>query len=280
MTKEQERSELHRTIWKIANDLRDSVDGWDFKQYVLGLLFYRFISENLTAWLNKDERRNGNVDFDYTKSLDNFVEWGSKDTVAEKGFYIPPSELFENVRRNALNDSNLNETLARVFSNIENAAKGSGSENSLKGLFGDIDVNSEKLGTSVQKRNTQLVKLLDAIGDLRLGIFADNTIDAFGDVYEYLRAMYASKAGKSGGEFYTPQEVTELLARITIVGKTSVNKVYDPAGGSGGLLLKFAKILGKENVRQGFSGRKRISPYTTCAVSTCSCMISTMKSSI
>ncbi|OGH85616.1 MAG: type I restriction-modification system subunit M [Candidatus Magasanikbacteria bacterium RIFOXYC12_FULL_33_11] len=266
-TKEQERSELHRAIWQIANDLRGSVDGWDFKQYVLGILFYRFISENLTSYINADERRTGNKDFDYAILSDKEAEFGRADTIKEKGFYILPSELFINIRKNARNDANLNETLSKVFDNIENSAKGFDSEDDLKGLFDDLDVNSNKLGGTVEKRNQKLVKLLEAIGDLRLGDYGDNTIDAFGDAYEFLMTMYASNAGKSGGEFFTPQEVSELLAEITTVGKKEVNKVYDPCCGSGSLLLKFAKVLGKENVRQGFFGQEiNLTTYNLCRI--------------
>jgi len=267
MTKEQERDELHRTIWQIANDLRGSVDGWDFKSYVLGMLFYRFISENLTSYINKGERQAGNPNFDYASISDEKAEFGRSETVKEKGFYILPSELFENVRRNAKNDPNLNETLSRVFKNIEDSAKGMPSEKNFKGLFDDIDVNSNKLGPTVVKRNEKLVKILDAVGDLKLGDYQDNTIDTFGDAYEYLMTMYASNAGKSGGEFFTPQEVSELLARIALVGKTEVNKVYDPACGSGSLLLKFAKVLGKENVRLGFFGQEiNLTTYNLCRI--------------
>ncbi|MEP9385194.1 type I restriction-modification system subunit M [Nocardioides sp. KR10-350] len=256
VTKEGQRAELHKTIWRIANDLRGSVDGWDFKSYVLGTLFYRFISENLTAYLNKMEREAGDTDFDYAKLSDRDAEFGRKDTVEEKGFYILPSELFVNVRKRSASDENLNETLESVFKNIEGSAVGTDSEDDLKGLFDDLDVNSAKLGNTVARRNEKLVKLLSAIGDLNLGDFNDHAIDSFGDAYEYLMTMYASNAGKSGGEFFTPQEVSELLARITVVGKNSVNKVYDPAVGSGSLLLKFAKVLGKDNVRQGFFGQE------------------------
>lgn len=267
MVKEQERAELHRAIWQIANDLRGSVDGWDFKQYVLGMLFYRYISENLTSYINKDERRSGNKDFDYAKLADKKAEFGRADTVKEKGFYILPSRLFVNVRAKARQDANLNETLAAVFRSIESSAKGSDSEEDFKGLFDDLDVNSNKLGGTVEKRNQKLVKLLDAIGDLRLGEFHDNTIDAFGDAYEFLMTMYASNAGKSGGEFFTPQEVSELLACLATVGKKGINKVYDPACGSGSLLLKFAKILGKENVRIGFFGQEsNITTYNLCRI--------------
>lgn len=255
-TREAQRVELHKTIWKIANDLRGSVDGWDFKSYVLGMLFYRFISENLTTYLNKMEREAGDADFDYAELGDIEAEFGRKDTVEEKGFYILPSELFANVRKRAAQDENLNETLETVFKNIESSAVGADSEDDLKGLFDDLDVNSGKLGNTVAKRNEKLAKLLHAIGDLNLGTFDNHAIDSFGDAYEYLMTMYASNAGKSGGEFFTPQEVSELLARISVVGKESVNKVYDPAVGSGSLLLKFAKVLGKDNVRQGFFGQE------------------------
>lgn len=254
-TKEAQRAELHKTIWRIANDLRGSVDGWDFKSYVLGMLFYRFISENITTYLNIAERAAGEVDFDYAEIRDEDAEFGRADTVAERGLYILPSELFQNVRRRAPRDVNLNETLGRVFANIEGSAVGTGSEDDVKGLFDDLDVNSAKLGNTVAKRNEKLVKLLDAIGDLPLGDFDDNAIDLFGDAYEYLMQMYASSAGKSGGEYYTPQEVSELLTRITVAGKTSVNKVYDPAVGSGSLLLNFAKVLGRGNVG-GFYGQE------------------------
>lgn len=265
--KELERAELHRAIWQMANDLRGSIDGWDFKQYVLGLLFYRFISENLAAYVNDEERRGGNHNFDYSKLSDEEAEFGRVDTIKEKGFYILPSELFVNVRARAADDKNLNETLSKVFQNIEHSAKGAESEGDLKGLFADIDVNSQKLGNTVEKRNQKLVKLLDAIGELRLGNYSDNTIDAFGDAYEYLMMMYASNAGKSGGEFFTPQEVSELLAEITTVGKKEVNKVYDPCCGSGSLLLKFAKVLGKENVRLGFYGQEiNLTTYNLCRI--------------
>ncbi|MCW1713323.1 MULTISPECIES: type I restriction-modification system subunit M [Synergistaceae] len=265
--KEQERAELHRTIWNIANDLRGSVDGWDFKQYVLGMLFYRYISENMTVYINRGEWETGNKDFDYAKISDIEAEQAREDLVKTKGFFILPSELFENVRTKAKDDENLNETLERIFSNIEASAQGTDSEDDFKGLFDDIDVNSNKLGSSVSKRNEKMVKLLNSIAEMKLGDYKDNTIDAFGDAYEYLMGMYASNAGKSGGEYYTPQEVSELLTRIALVGKTEVNKVYDPACGSGSLLLKFAKILGKDKVRLGFYGQEiNITTYNLCRI--------------
>ena len=266
-TKESERGELHKTIWRIANDLRGSVDGWDFKTYVLGMLFYRFISENLTAYLNDQERKAGHKEFDYAALSDKEAKRGRDETVKEKGFYVLPSHLFANVRKKARQDANLNETLSKVFKAIEASSIGADSEDDFKGLFDDLDVNSNKLGPTVPKRNEKLVKLLDAIGDLNLGTFSNNTIDAFGDAYEFLLTMYASTAGKSGGEFFTPQEVSELLARITVVGRKAVNKVYDPACGSGSLLLKFAKVLGQENVRQGFFGQEiNLTTYNLCRI--------------
>lgn len=291
--REQERNKLYRTIWTLANELRGSVDGWDFKQYVLGMLFYRYISENLTSYINKGEWDSGNNDFDYAEIDDDVAESIRDEMVQEKGFFIKPTELFNNLlkkikkedkdvkdkaEKNGMAveisdlDENLNEKLQEIFKNIEASAIGSPSEENFKGLFDDIDVNSNKLGPTVIKRNKRLKKLITVIGDMDLGDYQDNSIDAFGDTYEYLMAMYASNAGKSGGEFFTPQEVSELLTRITLLDnngnmKSEVNKVYDPAVGSGSLLLKFAKILGKDNVRNGFFGQEiNITTYNLCRI--------------
>lgn len=265
--KEQEREELHKAIWSIADDLRGSVDGWDFKQYVLGIMFYRYISENLTDYVNTLEREAGNPDADYAAMDDATAEQARSTLVAERGFFILPSELFCNVRKRAAHDENLNETLEKVFKHIEESSKGTISENDFAGLFDDIDVNSNKLGATVIKRNEKLVKLLNGIGEMKLGGFTDNTIDAFGDAYEFLMSMYASNAGKSGGEFFTPQEVSELLTRLATIGKTEVNKVYDPACGSGSLLLKAAKLLGKENIHNGFFGQEiNLTTYNLCRI--------------
>lgn len=263
----REREELHKKIWSIADDLRGSVDGWDFKQYILGMMFYRYISENITNYINEGERKAGDKDFDYAKLPDEVAETQREELVKEKGFFILPSELFCNVCKKAKNDENLNETLEKVFNNIENSAKGAESEDDFAGLFDDIDVNSNKLGATVAKRNDKLVKILNGISDIKLDDYKSNSIDAFGDAYEFLMSMYASNAGKSGGEFFTPQEVSELLTRLAVVGKTSVNKVYDPACGSGSLLLKSAKILGKENVRNGFFGQEiNLTTYNLCRI--------------
>lgn len=266
--KEQERAELHRTIWSIANDLRGSVDGWDFKNYVLVMLFYRYISENLTSYINAGEHEAGDVDFDYAKLSDDVAEDAREDMVNTKGFFILPSQLFCNVLANADNDENLNETLEGVFRSIESSAQGCESEDDFKGLFDDFDVNSNKLGGTVVKRKERLVKLMNGVADMKFGEnYKDNSIDAFGDAYEYLMGMYASNAGKSGGEFFTPQEVSELLTRLATADKTEVNKVYDPACGSGSLLLKAAKILGKDKVRQGFFGQEiNITTYNLCRI--------------
>ena len=267
MKKEQERDELHRAIWAIADELRGSVDGWDFKAYVLGMMFYRYISENLTNYINEGEWEAGNDGFDYTQLSDENAEQARKDMINTKGFFIVPSELFCNVRARAGKGENLNMTLEAAFRHIEESAKGSPSEDNFAGLFDDLDVNSNKLGATVAKRNANLVKLMNGIADMKLGDYKDNSIDAFGDAYEYLMGMYASNAGKSGGEFFTPQEVSELLTRMAVAGKTEVNKVYDPACGSGSLLLKAAKILGKDNVRQGFFGQEiNLTTYNLCRI--------------
>ena len=267
MPSNKERDELHKSIWSIADDLRGSVDGWDFKQYILGIMFYRYISENISNYINEGERKAGDKNFDYATLSDEVAESERQNLVKEKGFFILPSELFCNVCKKAKDDENLNETLEKIFNNIENSAKGAESEDDFSGLFDDIDVNSNKLGATVPKRNEKLVKILDGIAGINLGKYQDNSIDAFGDAYDFLMSMYASNAGKSGGEFYTPQEISELLTRLAIVGKTSVNKVYDPACGSGSLLLKSAKILGKDNVRNGFYGQEiNITTYNLCRI--------------
>lgn len=267
INKDQERDELHRAIWSIADELRGSIDGWDFKSYVLGMMFYRYISENLSNYINDGEEEAGNTGFDYALLSDEDAEQAREDLVQTKGFFILPSELFCNVRKKAASDENLNMTLEAVFRHIEESAKGSDSEDNFAGLFDDIDVNSNKLGATVAKRNANLVKLMDGIANMNLGNYKDHSIDTFGDAYEYLMSMYASNAGKSGGEFFTPQEVSQLLTRLAIVGKTEVNKVYDPACGSGSLLLQASKILGKDKVRQGFYGQEiNLTTYNLCRI--------------
>lgn len=269
-----ERAELHKTIWRIANDLRGSVDGWDFKSYVLGFLFYRFISENLTDYLNEKERQGilaagGSQEeadsFDFASLTNEEAEDGRAATVADKGFYIRPTDLFNNVRARAKGNENLNEQLAGIFRAIEDSAKGTNAEADLRGLFDDVDVNSTKLGNTVAERNAKLVKIMDAVGDLPLD-HGSAQIDAFGDAYEYLMTMYASSAGKSGGEFYTPQEVAEVLTRLALDGRKDVERVYDPCAGSGSLLLKFAKVLGPSLSRKYFGQEINLTTYNLCRI--------------
>lgn len=269
-----ERAELHKTIWRIANDLRGSVDGWDFKSYVLGFLFYRFISENLTDYLNEKERQGilaagGSQEeadsFDFASLTNEEAEDGRAATVADKGFYIRPTDLFSNVRARAKGNENLNEQLAGIFRAIEDSAKGTNAEADLRGLFDDVDVNSSKLGNTVAERNAKLVKIMDAVGDLPLD-HGNAQIDAFGDAYEYLMTMYASSAGKSGGEFYTPQEVAEVLTRLALDGRKDVERVYDPCAGSGSLLLKFAKVLGPSLSRKYFGQEINLTTYNLCRI--------------
>ena len=262
-----ERDELHRAIWAIADDLRGSVDGWDFKQYILGVMFYRYISEHLEKYIDKNEHDSGNTSFSYARISDSEAENIRDEMVNDVGFFILPSELFCNVRKKAPQDENLNETLERVFKHIEESATGTSSEGDFSGLFDDIDVNSNKLGATVAKRNDKLTKILNGIGDMKLEYTDSNKTDAFGDAYEYLMSMYASNAGKSGGEFFTPQEVSELLMRLATVGKTEVDGVYDPACGSGSLLLKAEEVLGKGKVHRGFFGQEiNITTYNLCRI--------------
>ena len=227
-----ERKELHRKIWAIADDVRGAVDGWDFKQYILGILFYRFISEHMADYFDRAEHEAGDLEFRYAELSDQEAEQDFKPgTVEDKGFFILPSQLFENVVENASQNENLNEELANIFQAIEKSAIGFKSEDDIKGLFDNLDTRSNILGGSVPEKNKRLSDILNGINSINFGNFEENDIDAFGDAYEFLISNYASNAGKSGGEFFTPQTVSKLLARLVMVGKDKINKVYDPTCG-------------------------------------------------
>lgn len=264
----QQREELHRTIWSMADELRGAVGGWEFKAYVLGTLFYRFISENLTDYINNLQHEAGVDGFDYALMNDEDAEAARAQMVQEKGFFILPSQLFANVCKNCENDENLNMTLSNTFKAIEASAIGTESEDDMKGLFSDFNVDSSQLGGDVKTRNKLIAKVLLKVRDMDLGeSFQENKIDAFGDAYEFLMTMYASNAGKSGGEFFTPQEVSELLAQLTAADGHEIRSVYDPACGSGSLLLKFSKTIGKENPALKYYGQE-INPttYNLCRI--------------
>ena len=252
-----QRAELHRKIWAIADDVRGAVDGWDFKQYILGILFYRFISENITEFFNAAEHEVGDLEFNYADLSDEEAEKDFRPgTVEDKGFFILPSQLFENVVKNAKTNENLNIDLANIFKAIEGSAVGSASEEDIKGLFDDVDTTSNRLGGSVPEKNKRLVDILTGIAGINFGNFKDNDIDAFGDAYEYLISNYASNAGKSGGEFFTPQTVSKLLSRLVMDGKDKINKVYDPTCGSGSLLLQMKKQFDEHIIEEGFYGQE------------------------
>ena len=268
MSNTQQREELHKTIWSMADDLRGAVGGWEFKAYVLGTLFYRFISENLTDYINRIQHEAGMEDFDYADMPDEEAAPAKDQMVQEKGFFILPSQLFVNVCKDCENDENLNMTLSNIFKSIEASAIGTDSEDDMKGLFSDFNVDSSQLGGDVKTRNKLIAKVLLKVRDMDLGeSFQENKIDAFGDAYEFLMTMYASNAGKSGGEFFTPQEVSELLARLTAADGHEIRSVYDPACGSGSLLLKFSKTIGKENPALKYYGQE-INPttYNLCRI--------------
>ena len=252
-----QRAELHRKIWAIADNVRGAVDGWDFKQYILGILFYRFVSENITEFFNAAEREAGDLDFNYAEISDEEAEKDFRpNTVEDKGFFILPSQLFENVVKNAADNENLNTDLANIFKAIEGSAVGFASEDAIKGLFEDVDTTSNRLGGTVAEKNKRLTDILKGIAEINFGDFQSNDIDAFGDAYEYLISNYASNAGKSGGEFFTPQTVSKLLARLVMDGKTSINKVYDPTCGSGSLLLQMKKQFEDHIIEDGFYGQE------------------------
>ena len=270
VTSNRERQELHRSIWKIADNLRGSVEGWDFKSYVLGFLFYRFISEDICQYVAQLEAESGHENFHYEDLPDEQADMAREAIVSAKGYFILPSQLFCNVRKNAKNDPDLNIKLRNIFNAIEESSVGHSNAGDMKGLFEDVDLSSSKLGGSVSRINQILVELFDGIGNMNLGDYSNSNIDIIGDAYEYLIGMYASNAGKSGGEFYTPQEVSELLAKIAVYGKTRVNKVYDPTCGSGSLLLKFKKVLcdSKENstVSKYCGQEKVMTTYNLCRI--------------
>ena len=248
----QQRAELQRRIWQIANDVRGSVDGWDFKQYVLGTLFYRFISENFA-----NHMKNGDESINYATLSDNIITPEIKaDAIKTKGYFIYPSQLFKNVVATANTNPNLNTDLKSIFTDIENSAIGYPSEQDIKGLFADFDTTSNRLGNTVADKNSRLAAVLKGVAELDFGAFEDNHIDLFGDAYEFLISNYAANAGKSGGEFFTPQCVSKLIARLALYGQDKVNKIYDPAAGSGSLLLQAKKPFDEHIIEEGFFGQE------------------------
>ena len=252
MTNIKQRDELQATIWKIANEVRGAVDGWDFKQFVLGTLFYRFISENFTNFIE-----GGDESVDYANLSDDVITPEIKDdAVRTKGYFIYPSQLFVNLAKNANTNPNLNTDLAAIFDAIESSANGYASEHDIKGLFADFDTTSNRLGNTVEEKNRRLAAVIKGVESLDFGKFEDNEIDLFGDAYEFLISNYAANAGKSGGEFFTPQNVSNLIARLAMLGQSSVNKIYDPACGSGSLLLQAKKHFDDHVIEDGFFGQE------------------------
>lgn len=253
MTSLQQRAELQRQIWAIANDVRGSVDGWDFKQYVLGTLFYRFISENFVNYITGGDE---SINYAAMSDDDENIKFAKEDAIKTKGYFIYPSQLFSNVVANAHKNENLNTDLAAIFAAIENSANGYDSEKDIKGLFADFDTTSNRLGNTVEAKNKRLAAVLKGVAGLTFGNFEDNQIDLFGDAYEFLISNYAANAGKSGGEFFTPQHVSKLIAQLAMHGQTSVNKIYDPAAGSGSLLLQAKKHFDAHIIEDGFFGQE------------------------
>ena len=252
------QQELGRKIWAIADEVRGAVDGWDFKQFILGTLFYRFISENMRDYFNEGEREAGDLEFNYATLSDEEALIDFKlGAVEEKGFFILPSQLFENILAIANNDdTELNVTLKDVFTKIEESAMGTASEEAIRGLFDDMDTTSNRLGETASEKSTRLLKILKGVNEINFSDFETNEFDAFGYAYEYLISKYASNAGKSGGEFFTPQTVSKLLAQLVMSGKTKINKVYDPTCGSGSLLLQIQKQFGSAAVKEGYFGQE------------------------
>ncbi|KQO66626.1 type I restriction-modification system subunit M [Methylobacterium sp. Leaf89] len=252
MTGQEQRAALQRKIWDIANDVRGSVDGWDFKQYVLGTLFYRFMSENFAAYIEADD-----ASINYAELADEVVTDDIKDdAIKTKGYLIYPSQLFANVAKGANTNDSLNTDLAHAFAAIELSANGYPSEQDIRGLFADFDTTSTRLGNTVAEKNSRLAKVLKRVAELDFGGFHNSQIDLFGDAYEFLISNYAANAGKSGGEFFTPQHVSKLIAKLAMHGQERVNKIYDPACGSGSLLLQAKKQFDEHIIEEGFFGQE------------------------
>lgn len=222
----QSREKLNSAIWSIADGLRGTADGWDFKTYVLGTMFYRFISEDIEKKINENEHNAGDTTFKYSEISDEMAEIIRAECINNFGYFLLPSQLFCNVVKEAESNEDLNITLENVFKDLENSSAGSASEADFSGLLDDFDVNSKKLGENVVTRNKSLVKLLRGVEEMELDGDGNNA-DVFGDAYEFLMGMYASQAGKSGGEYFTSAEVSELVTRLGTVGKTKVESVYE-----------------------------------------------------
>ena len=252
MTSTAQQQELRNKIWKIANDVRGSVDGWDFKQFVLGTLFYRFISDNFTEYIEA-----GDESIKYATMSDDVITPEIKDdAVKTKGYFIYPSQLFVNMAKTANINPNLNTDIKAVFDAIENSANGYPSEPDIKGLFADFDTTSSRLGNTVEMKNKTLAKVLKGIEELHFEDFKDNENDLFGDAYEFLIGNYAANAGKSGGEFFSPPQVSKLIALLALHKQTKVNKILDIAVGSGSLLLKAKKHFEQNIIEEGFFGQE------------------------
>jgi type I restriction enzyme M protein len=252
MTSTQQRAALQRQIWQIANDVRGAVDGWDFKQYVLGTLFYRFISENFASYIE-----GGDESINYAALENDVITPEIKDdAIKTKGYFIYPKELFANLAKGANDNESLNTDLASIFTAIEASANGYDSESDIKGLFADFDTTSNRLGNTVKDKNTRLAAVLKGVAGLDFGDFDGSHIDLFGDAYEFLISNYAANAGKSGGEFFTPQHVSKLIAQLAMHKQETVNKIYDPACGSGSLLLQAKKHFDAHVIEDGFFGQE------------------------
>ena len=264
---EEQKRELGNLIWNMATNLvhGGTVSPVQFMDYTLGALFYRFISENITDYCNQLMKDAGVADADYANMSDENAENARNQIINAKGIFLLPSQLFINVANSAKNNTELNTTLSNNFRAIENSATGKPSESDVKGLFDNFKTDDQGLGATVNERNETLTTLLESVRDLDFQKYKESGIDVFGYCYEYLIKMYALNSGTKGGEFYTPSEVSYLLAMIAAAGRTSVNKVYDPACGSGSLLLNFNLVLGAKKVKDGFYGQEiNVRTYNLC----------------
>ena len=232
--------ELQKQLWNIANELRGKMNADEFRDYILGFIFYKYLSEKMLLYANTLLKEDGikykEIDENSTNGKE-YLEAVREEALSSLGYFLKPSELFSVM---ANKSSSIIEELESILNNIEQSTMGNESEDDFGNLFEDLDLNSTKLGKTVDARNTLIVKILSHLDKIDFEIENTET-DVLGDAYEYLIAQFASGAGKKAGEFYTPQEVSTILAKIVSTGKQKLKNVYDPTCGSGSLLLRVAK---------------------------------------
>lgn len=244
---DEQKKQLQTQLWKIANELRGKMNADEFRDYILGFIFYKYLSEKMTIFADKVLASDGKLYQDLNnnqpddKAIIKAVETEALDSL---GYYLEPTEIFHYVAEHGATNDNLIEQLEKILNSIEHSTMGTDSEDDFDKLFSELDLNATKLGKTVQTRNELIAKVLSHLDQIDF-LLEDSKVDVLGDAYEYLISQFAAGAGKKAGEFYTPQEVSTVLARLVTAGKKQLKNVYDPTCGSGSLLLRVAKYVEK-----------------------------------